>query len=229
MTSTLPFDISQPPGPGLTVLEASAGTGKTYSITGLALLGFARGEYSPREVCVVTFTDAATAELAGRLRARIVQGIEALTTPPEDWVHITDTVDILLIEPDSDDEQGRRSRLEHLRRALTEFDAMTVSTIHGFCHRLLTSVGVATAEISSDSDDIGEVVHDVILAGQHTVTKPSRVIDAVKTRLTLPDARMATFPDAPDEVQSEINHLIEIIEASVAEVVRRRRRWRRGT
>ena len=106
---------------------------------------------------------------------------------------------------------------------------MTVSTIHGFCHRLLTSVGVATAEISSDSDDIGEVVHDVILAGQHTVTKPSRVIDAVKTRLTLPDARMATFPDAPDEVQTEINHLIEIIEASVAEVVRRRRRWRRGT
>ena len=65
----------------------------------------------------MTFTDAATAELAGRLRARIVQGIEALTTPPEDWVHITDTVDILLIEPDSDDEQGRRSRLEHLRRA----------------------------------------------------------------------------------------------------------------
>ena len=150
-------------------------------------------------------------------------------TPPEDWGHITDTVDILLIEPDSDDEEGRRSRLEHLRRALTEFDAMTVSTIHGFCHRLLTSVGVATAEISSDSEDISEVVHDVILAGQHTVTNPSRVIDAVKTRLALPDARMATFPDAPDEVQAEINDLIEIIEASVDEVVRRRRCWRRGT
>ena len=118
MTSSLPFDISQTPGPGLTVIEASAGTGKTYSIAGLALLGFARGEFSPREVCVVTFTDAATAELAGRLRARIVQGIDALMTPPEDWGHITDTVDILLIEPDSDDEEGRRSRLEHLRREL---------------------------------------------------------------------------------------------------------------
>ena len=97
MTPSLPFDISQPPGPGLTVIEASAGTGKTYSIAGLALLGFARGEFSPREVCVVTFTDAATAELAGRLRARIVQGIDALMTPPEDWGHITDTVDILLL------------------------------------------------------------------------------------------------------------------------------------
>ena len=62
----------------------------------------------------MTFTDAATAELAGRLRPHRAS-IEALTTPPEDWVHITDTVDILLIEPDSDDEQGRRSRLEHLR------------------------------------------------------------------------------------------------------------------
>ena len=45
----------------------------------------------------------------------------------------------------------------------------------------------------------------------------------------VPDARMATFPDAPDEVQAEINDLIEIIEASVDEVVRRRRCWRRGT
>ena len=83
--------------------------------------------------------------------------------------------------------------------ALTEFDAMTVSTIHGFCHRPLTSVGVATAEISSDSEDISEVVHDVILAAVHG--QSSRVIDAVKTRLALPDARMATFPDAPDEVR----------------------------
>ena len=207
------------------MLEASAGTGKTYSITGLALLALQEENSAPRSVRR-DFTDAATAELAGRLRARIVQGIEALTTPPEDWVHITDTVDILLIEPDSDDEQVA-GLASNIYDALTEFDAMTVSTIHGFCHRLLTSVGVATAEISSDSDDIGEVVHDVILAGQHTVTKP--LGSSMANRLTLPDARMATFPDAPDEVQTEINHPIEIIEASVAEVVRRRRRWRRGT
>ena len=49
MTSSLPFDISQTPGPGLTVIEASAGTGKTHLSKSLALLGF--GEFSPREVC----------------------------------------------------------------------------------------------------------------------------------------------------------------------------------
>ncbi|MGB1785780.1 MAG: UvrD-helicase domain-containing protein, partial [Ilumatobacteraceae bacterium] len=117
MTSSSPFDMSKAPMSGLTVLEASAGTGKTYSITGLAVLGFARGEFSPREVCVVTFTDAATAELSGRLRLRIVQGIEALQAPREKWDDIDDTVDKLLIDPDHGDDEGRQSRLEHLQQA----------------------------------------------------------------------------------------------------------------
>lgn len=229
MTSSSPFDISKVPLPGLTVLEASAGTGKTYSITGLAVLGFARGDFSPREVCVVTFTEAATAELAGRLRSRIVQGIETLQAPRDKWDDIDDTVDKLLIDPDHGDDEGRQSRLEHLQRALSEFDAMTVSTIHGFCQRLLTSVGAGTSDISSDSDDVTEVVHDVILAGKYTIAHPSRVITAVHDRLSLPDARMAEFPDAPSEVQDEIAEIIEVVETAVAEVNRRRRRWRRST
>ena len=229
MTLSSPFDISKSPTPGLTVLEASAGTGKTYSITGLAVLGFARGDFSPRDVCVVTFTEAATAELAGRLRSRIVQGIEALQKPREKWNDIDDTVDELLIDPDHGDDESRQSRLEHLRQALSEFDAMTVSTIHGFCQRLLTSVGAATSDISSDSDDVSEAVHDVILAGKHTLAHPSRVITAVDNRLSLPDARMAEFPEASSEVQAEVAEIIEVVETAVAEVNRRRRRWRRGT
>ena len=214
---------------GLTVLEASAGTGKTYSITGLAVLGFARGEFSPREVCVVTFTDAATAELSGRLRLRIVQGIEALQAPREKWDDIDDTVDKLLIDPDHGDDDGRQSRLEHLQQALSEFDAMTVSTIHGFCQRLLTSVGAGTSDIASDHDDVNEVVHDVILAGKHIISHPSRVITAVHDRLSLPDARMAEFPEASSGVQAEVSEIIDVVETAVAEVNRRRRRWRRGT
>ena len=229
MTSSSPFDISKAPEPGLTVLEASAGTGKTYSITGLAILGFARGDFSAREVCVVTFTEAATAELAGRLRSRIVQGIEALQTPREKWNDIVDTVDKLLIDSDHSDDESRQTRLERLQRALSEFDAMTVSTIHGFCQRLLTSVGAATSDISSDSDDVSEVVHDVILAGKHTITHPSRVITAVHGRLSLPDAQMAEFPEASTEIQGEVNEVIQVIETAVAEINRRRRCWRRGT
>jgi exodeoxyribonuclease V beta subunit len=229
MTLSLPFDISRRPVPGLTVLEASAGTGKTYSIAGLAVLGFAQGDFSPREVCVVTFTEAATAELAGRLRSRIVQGMEALQAPREKWSDIDDTVDKLLIDSDHGDDENRQSRLERLQQALSEFDAMTVSTIHGFCQRLLTSVGAATSDISSDSDDVSEVVHDVILAGKHTIAHPSRVITAVHDRLALPDARMAEFPEASVEVQGEVNELIQVVETAVAEVNRRRRRWRRGT
>lgn len=229
MTSSSPFDISKAPTPGLTVLEASAGTGKTYSITGLAVLGFARGDFSPREVCVVTFTEAATAELAGRLRLRIVQGIEALQAAREKWDDVDDTVDKLLIDPEHGDDEGRQSRLERLQRALSEFDAMTVSTIHGFCQRLLTSTGAGTSDISSDDDEVSEVVHDVILAGKHIIANPSRVITAVHDRLSLPDARLAEFPEASAEIQGEVNEVIKVVEAAVAEINRRRRRWRRGT
>ena len=57
--------------PGLTLIEASAGTGKTYSITGLILRLLLEQHLSLREILAVTFTEAATEELRGRVRQRL--------------------------------------------------------------------------------------------------------------------------------------------------------------
>ena len=54
--------------PGRTVLEASAGTGKTYSLAGLVLRAIALDGIALSDILVVTFTRAATAELRERIR-----------------------------------------------------------------------------------------------------------------------------------------------------------------
>ncbi len=64
-----PFEISGPLPAGFTVLEASAGTGKTYSLAGLVARFVAEDGLDPSQLCVVSFTEAATAELRGRIRS----------------------------------------------------------------------------------------------------------------------------------------------------------------
>ena len=148
-----PFDLGVAPVDGLTVLEASAGTGKTYSLAGLTVLGLATGRVTTREVLVVTFTEAATAELSGRLRRRLADAVDLLTRP--DGRTGDDTVDRLLLDCADDERSARAIRLT---AALAEFDAMTVSTIHGFCQRLLSAAGATAVSVSGEDSDIDEVV-----------------------------------------------------------------------
>jgi len=56
---------------GLNLVEASAGTGKTYNITSLYIRALIDQELSPSEILVITFTEDATAELKQRIRSRI--------------------------------------------------------------------------------------------------------------------------------------------------------------
>lgn len=117
------------------IIEASAGTGKTYTIAEiyLALLcgktRFPATETpsrtktpSVREILVVTFTEAATAELSGRLKKRIRQALETRTLDAQKT-------------PDSPSLSPEEETL--LRLADAEFDEAAISTIHGFCMRML--------------------------------------------------------------------------------------------
>ena len=84
------FEAVSFPLSGRRLIEASAGTGKTYSITSLyirlllghgnANSGFGRA-LKVNEILVVTFTNAATAELRGRIRERIVAALDTLNQP----------------------------------------------------------------------------------------------------------------------------------------------------
>ena len=225
MSAITPFDLATPPPAGLTVLEASAGTGKTYSLAGLTVLGLAMGRVTTREVLVVTFTEAATAELSGRLRSRLAKAVTMLERPLG-AERPTDDVDALLVEGNDDDRAARAARL---RVALAEFDAMTISTIHGFCQRLLSAAGATAVAVSADDSDIDDVVGDQILASGLLLAKPERVTTAVKRRLALPDAVMADHVSAKPEQRTVIDAVIDLVERAVATVLHRRRRWRHRT
>ncbi len=84
MTAFSEFDPREPLSEGRTVIEASAGTGKTFAISALVTRLIAEEDVPLEEILVVTFTRAATAELRARVRDRILMTLRALVSihPP---------------------------------------------------------------------------------------------------------------------------------------------------
>lgn len=131
---------------GMTLLEASAGTGKTYSVTLLFLRLLLEAELKPSEIVVVTFTRAAAAELRDRIHARIAEaeGIaaaivdkdaEALAKLDASEVHkIQAILDRATVE----------DPLETLRQARAQLDTAAISTIHKFAGRLSEEFAMVT-------------------------------------------------------------------------------------
>jgi exodeoxyribonuclease V beta subunit len=133
------FDICGPLPTGVTVLEASAGTGKTYTIAALAARYVAQGIPLER-LLLVTFTRIATGELRERVRERLVSAERGLTRALEGVLSEQDRLVSLLAEGPVQEVQDRRDRLA---RAVASFDAATIATTHGFCQEMLGGLGIA--------------------------------------------------------------------------------------
>lgn len=105
------------------VVEASAGTGKTYTLEHLVVELLLERELPLEQILVVTFTDKATHEMRERVRATLRRVVDARSSdqaaPDSRWL-----VD-----------EARRRRV---RDALAVFDRAPISTIHGFCQRVLS-------------------------------------------------------------------------------------------
>src|SRR6476620_10530437 len=78
------LDVFTCPLAGVRQIEASAGTGKTWNICGLYLRLLLERSLRVQDILVVTFTQAATAELRGRVRARIVETLAAVRDGADD-------------------------------------------------------------------------------------------------------------------------------------------------
>ena len=139
-----PLDIRSFPLTGQSLIEASAGTGKTYTITALynRLLLAHRSEL-PRlgcdQILVVTFTRAATEELRGRIRERIRDSFEDCLrllagNQAEDQSFAQLIDDLSAADADSLDVQQLSTWLQ---ANLAQMDEASVYTIHGFCQRML--------------------------------------------------------------------------------------------
>ena len=154
---------------GSRLIEASAGTGKTFTISALYLrlvLGHGEGdsafsrELLPPDVLVVTFTEAATQELRDRIRARLVEGAQAFRgelTEPDPIL-----AGLLADIPEAEHASAARK----LDIAAQWMDQAAVSTIHSWCQRMLRehafdSGSLFTQTLETDQRDLlAEVARD---------------------------------------------------------------------
>jgi exodeoxyribonuclease V beta subunit len=131
-----PFHLIQCPLDGTNLIEASAGTGKTYTICSLYARLIIEKSYNVSNMLVVTYTDAATQELRDRIRTVLYDMYTLynsylknnnfkISTYPN-WM-----IDLFGQCPPT------LQRVQNLEMAIRNFDEAAIFTIHGFCHRIL--------------------------------------------------------------------------------------------
>lgn len=150
MSST--FDVTNDALPaGLAALEASAGTGKTYTLTHIVARQIIELDIKIDRFLIVTYTRAAAAELRNRTRDAIVSWRDDIASGKKQPA------------------VGKDVALSRLENAIANFDAATITTIHGFCQVALGSLGVQSGRVGKDTFDeanealIREVVRDHLL------------------------------------------------------------------
>ena len=145
------FDLKATPIDGINLIEASAGTGKTYTIEGLFLRLLLEKGIQVENILVVTFTEAATAELRERIATKIRSCLQAFEQGTED--------DFLnhLVSQSSDQDRDR----ERLKLVIASFDEAAIYTIHGFCQKMLIDFAFESqtsfdSELVTDQEELIE-------------------------------------------------------------------------
>ena len=227
-TRPLPFDLSAPLPRGVTLLEASAGTGKTFTIAGL-VTRYVAEEVPLERLLVVTFTRLATGELRERVRERLVSTSDALAVALAGGdVDLGDPVLAVLAEGA---EQLVARRQERLAKAVADFDAATIETTHGFCLHVLVGLGVAgdvergVTFVEEVPDLLDEVVDDLYIRrfGQRGDRPPftrSTAAEIGRAVLANPSAEILPEESKADMASAMRGRLARRI---LAEVERRKR------
>ncbi len=156
------FNINGPlPFQKRVLLEASAGTGKTFSLTSLVARYVAEEDLKIDQLLMVTFTNAAASEMRERTRAKLSDALAALESnvSPE-FVKQEDIWMKSIVDCTGDIREDRKSRL---RDAISSVDSATISTIHGFFQQALREVGLrsadsASSEVAQGKDSLGRQI-----------------------------------------------------------------------
>lgn len=214
------FDLlNDPLAPGAAVIEASAGTGKTFTLAGLflRLLLEPEDDNPPPgigQILVVTYTNAATDELRDRIRRRLRDAVEALGRGDS-----TDPLEAELLRRTADLAE-RELACRRLQDALTLFDQAAIFTIHGFCQRVLSDRAFETDELfdtelaADDSARLREVAVTfvreqlaqaspaLVAAGLPQWLTPEAFLEVA--RVVQPHAEFAVIPEPDQTADSEL-------------------------
>ena len=136
LNSFNPYDSSLESG--INLIEASAGTGKTFSIAMLVLRFILQKGFTIDQLLVVTFTNAAAQELRDRIRSRLVEVKNVLSGKPSKDAALNDWVFGL-----EDSSKAKNLLID----ALADIDNASIFTIHGFCQRVLTQYALESGQV----------------------------------------------------------------------------------
>ena len=246
-TETTPnFDVCSADLMRPTLLEASAGTGKTFSIKHLVLRLVVEKAVEIDKILVVTFTRAATAELRGRIRDHLSEALGFL----EGQLQVDEVDGVLPSQCDRwasmVDESGEGFVLDaapaRLRRALSAFDNAAVFTIHSFCQKALgahafTAAGNFDFELADSEDEIlDDVVEDFLRREldrhaqepelRRAIMEAKDWAEKLKTLVKLPEdlAEREILTSDASEFDSELAETLgRFVKEAPPEVARRRR------
>lgn len=128
---------------GVNLVEASAGTGKTYAIGMLVLRALVELGQPIEKILIVTFTKAATEELKSRIRARLVEARELLSGSMDMSGKEIDQTLLDWAETIKDN----HAAVNRLQLALYDIDRVGIFTIHGFCQRMLVEQALESGQL----------------------------------------------------------------------------------
>lgn len=140
---------------GNKLIEASAGTGKTYAISNLFCRFVIEG-YEVSKILLVTFTNAATDELKNKIRNRLKLVFDVLSSKSKSPPDNDQFVAVLLKQFESLSSAQQDAMINRLHLALRCFDESAIYTIDGFCQRTLTEF----AFNSGQAFDLELITHD---------------------------------------------------------------------
>ncbi len=172
---------------GLHLIEASAGTGKTYTLSSLMVRIFLE-KYLPRQVIATTFTRAAAAELKSRIRARLVETYRYLDakrslTEKEILLQAEQESDLLLQHVLKHFATRIAYACERLKLVIDQLDELFVGTLDSFSQKLLREFAfesgkIERAQITDDAKTYSrQLIHDVLR--EWIQSQPQTVIDAL--------------------------------------------------
>ncbi|MDC5321153.1 UvrD-helicase domain-containing protein [Acinetobacter baumannii] len=172
---------------GLHLIEASAGTGKTYTLSSLMVRIFLE-KYLPGQVIATTFTRAAAAELKSRIRARLVETYRYLDakrslTEKEILLQAEQESDLLLQHILKHFATRIAYACERLKLVIDQLDELFVGTLDSFSQKLLREFAfesgkIERAQITDDAKTYSrQLIHDVLR--EWIQSQPQTVIDAL--------------------------------------------------
>jgi exodeoxyribonuclease V beta subunit len=228
---------------GLKLIEASAGTGKTHTIADLYLRHILAGRRTS-QILIVTFTNAATEELRGRIQNRLYQALTLISDTASEpdagsflqlWQQQWQTLDA----------EQQAQQVGSLQLALRSLDEACISTIHSFCQRSLQEYALAgnqlfeTELISNDASlweaatkdwwrtlsyDLDRDTWLLLRNSLGSVEKLTRVLLDLRNKPSaqlLPDGEeaLATLLSRPHQIATELYQLAPLWLSHKTEIV----------